>query len=60
MENSSKVTGGGTRPVTGPAPRERMQDKRADAAAEKEDDSVSLGIRSDKKPTPTPNLEGGD
>jgi hypothetical protein len=29
-----------------------MQDKRADAAADKKDDSVPLGIRSDKKPTP--------
>lgn len=65
---SKVTGGGGTRPVTdgtadnigagekfqpgGPAPRDRMQDKRANAAAAKEDDSVPLGIRSDKKPTP--------
>jgi len=66
--NQVTSSGDGTRPVTdgtadnigageklksgGPASRERMQDKRADAAADKKDDSVPLGIRSDKKPTP--------
>jgi hypothetical protein len=61
-------SGDGTRPVTdgaadnigagekiksgGPAPNERMQDKRADAANDKQDDSVPLGLRSDKKPAP--------
>ena len=66
--NQVTGSGDGTRPVTdgtadnigageklnpgGPAPKELMQDKRADAAADKKDDSVPLGIRSDKKPTP--------
>jgi len=36
----------------GPAPKERMQNKRADAVADKKDDSVPLGIRSGKQPTP--------
>lgn len=65
--NQVTGSGDGTSPVTdgtadnigagekfnpgGPAPKERMQDKRANAAADKKDDSVPLSIRSDKKPT---------
>jgi hypothetical protein len=42
-------------PNEGPAHPERMQDKRADAAGEQVDDSVPLGLHSDK--TPQPNTE---
>jgi hypothetical protein len=74
--NQVTTSGDGTRPVTdgtadnigagekfkpgGPAPKERMQDKRADAAADKKDDSVPLGIHTDKKPAPNTESPDGD
>jgi hypothetical protein len=37
-------------PNNGPANPERMQDKRADAQAAEQDDSVPLGLQGDKHP----------
>lgn len=42
-------------PNTGPAHPERMQDKAADAAGERQDDSVPLGLHGDS--TPQTNTE---
>jgi hypothetical protein len=41
--------------VAGPAPQEKMQDKRKDAKAAKEDDSAAFGLNEDL--TPVPNRE---
>lgn len=38
--------------VSGPAPQERMQDRRKSAKASKNDDSAALGLKEDLTPTP--------
>ncbi|WP_219214061.1 hypothetical protein [Variovorax boronicumulans] len=41
--------------IAGPAPQERMQDRKKDAHATKQDDSAPLGLNEDL--TPVPNRE---
>jgi hypothetical protein len=45
-------------PNTGPAPHERLQEKRADVENTKKDDSVPYYLRGD--PSSVPNTEPGD
>jgi len=58
-EKFSPTRNSGGEDVSGPAPQERMQDRRKGAEASKNDDSAAFGLKEDLTPVPNREPEQG-